>query len=278
MRKWLLSVFLLGLLTVPSLAFRPDGWVYMNYPYAYEHGSGDWYWFNTDDTQWIARMSNGQWSRLPQSGLASGWSYYRGAYAYANGSGAWHYINPGDTQWVVNMRTGGWSRFGTPAGMVLIPGGTNAGTNPLAEGESYSQTYYPETYSLTVASFYMDKYEVTKALWDEVYNWAIGNGYSFDNAGIGKVANHPVQMVNWYDVVKWCNARSQKEGRPAVYTVDGAVYKAGASDNVVQTTAAGYRLPTDTEWDYAARGGVASWRFPWGDTITHSHANYFSSR
>ncbi len=249
------------------LAFRPDGWVYFNHPYAYDHSSGDWHWFNASDTQWVNGLSAGGWRLLGASAMASGWSYVRWPYAYCSANGSWYYINEVDTQWVVNLRTGAWARFGqATASMVLIPGGTNAGTDP---------DFGP--YSLTVSSFYMDQYEVTKALWDEVYTWAVANGYSFDNPGSVKAVSHPVHAVNWYDCVKWCNARSQKEGRPAVYTVNGAVYRTGQADNVVQTAVAGYRLPTDTEWEYAARGGVASWRFPWGDTITHSQANYVSS-
>lgn len=177
-----------------------------------------------------------------------------------------------------NLRVSVTADDGIPAGMVLIPGGTNAGTNPLANGETYNN-FYPQTYSLTVSAFYMDKYEVTKALWDEVYTWAVSHGYSFNHAGSGKAASHPVHTVSWYDVVKWCNARSEKEGRAVVYTVNGAVYKTGQADNVVQTLAVGYRLPTDVEWEYAARGGVANRRFPWGDpgTIQHARANYHSS-
>jgi len=248
-------------------AWRPSGWVYHNHPWAYDSASGDWYWFNTPDTQWVVNMSNGRWARLPSSALATGWVFYKWAFAFAQSNGAWHWINETDRQWVVNMRTAAWSRFGVPAGMVLIPGGTNAGVDPDFGA-----------YSLTVNSFFMDRDEVTKAKWDSVYAWAIVNGYAFDNAGSGKAANHPVHSINWYDAVKWCNARSEREGRPAVYTVGGAVYKTGQSDAVVQTSAAGYRLPTETEWQYAARGGVANRRFPWGgsDEIQHARANYNS--
>lgn len=157
----------------------------------------------------------------------------------------------------------------SPDGMVLIPAGTNAGTNPDSDLGAYT---------LTVDAFYMDKYEVTHTLWDEVYTWAVANGYSFDFAGSAEGADHPVHTVNWYDVIKWCNARSEKEGFAAVYTVKGAAYKTGQADNVVQSAAMGYRLPTNEEWEYAARGGAENQRFPWDDTdtIQHTRANYKS--
>ncbi|MDA3923829.1 MAG: SUMF1/EgtB/PvdO family nonheme iron enzyme [Kiritimatiellae bacterium] len=153
-----------------------------------------------------------------------------------------------------------------PSGMVRIPGGTNSGNDP-----DYG------TYSLTVNTFYMDATEVAKAQWDVVYSWAVVNGYSFDHAGLGKASSHPVHTVSWYDCVKWCNARSEKEGRSPCYTVSGSVYRAGQSSPTCNFSANGYRLPTNDEWEHAARGGLSGKRFPWGDTITHSQANYYSS-
>lgn len=173
---------------------------------------------------------------------------------------------------------------GRAAPMVLIPGGSNSGTNPLGtwngNPESYEACRYPATYSLSVVSFHMDQYEATKSYWDEVRNWNGGNGYAYDHAGAGKGPDHPVQTVSWYDCLKWCNARSQREGRKPVYYTDVAlthVYKTGAMEPYVDGAADGYRLPTSQEWEYAARGGLVSKRFPWGDTISYNQANYYAT-
>lgn len=170
--------------------------------------------------------------------------------------------------------------YSVPEGMVEIPAGINSGTNPLGDGESDHPLDYPETYVLTNEfAFYMDATEVTKAQWDTAYNWATNNSYSFSNTGSGKGTNHPVHTVNWYDCVKWCNARSEMEGRTPCYTWSGTgiTFKTGESPPDCDPDAGGYRLPTSGEWEYAARGGQPSRRFPWGDTITHNEANYESS-
>ena len=103
----------------------------------------------------------------------------------------------------------------SPAGMVLIPGGEFTMGDNL-DNDDNSNPQHP----VTVSAFLMDQNLVTKSLWDTVKAWNGGNGYGYDNAGAGKAATHPVQTVNWYDVVKWCNARSQMEGLEPCYYAD----------------------------------------------------------
>ncbi len=164
-----------------------------------------------------------------------------------------------------------------PEGMALIPAGNFTMGDSFSEGDSDERP----THGVHVSGFYMDRHEVTKALWDEVHVWAVAHGYSFDNAGLGKAANHPVHTVSWSDAVKWCNARSEREGKvPAYYTDAGltARYRSGQVAVYVDWSR-GYRLPTEAEWEKAARGGAAGHRFPWSDsdTIQHTRADYYSS-
>jgi formylglycine-generating enzyme required for sulfatase activity len=182
--------------------------------------------------------------------------------------------------------------------LVLVPAGEFQMGDTFSEGGWWERPVHP----VAVGAFWMDKCEVTVAKWNEVYNWAITNGYKFECPRFSwdKTATHPCGGLTWYDCVKWCNARSEKEGlMPCYYTsrAKTTVYRspiqlanpsasrlpsAGELDvqnDWVRWDANGYRLPTETEWERAARGGVAARRFPWpdADTITHDRANYFST-
>jgi sulfatase modifying factor 1 len=160
----------------------------------------------------------------------------------------------------------------------LVPGGS------FSMGDTFVEGFTNElpVHSVSISAFYMDRTEITRVDWDSVYVWATGQGYSFDNAGGGKGPTHPVHTVSWYDAVKWCNAKSEMEGKtPAYYTnpAQTNAYRTGRtnlSNYHVRWSANGYRLPTEAEWERAARSGEAGWRFPWGNVITFSNANYQS--
>ena len=159
--------------------------------------------------------------------------------------------------------------------MALIPAGS------FTMGDAFNEGHPDELllHTVYVSAFYMDQYAVMLALWQQVYNWATNHGYSFDDTGLGKAANHPACSINWYDAVKWCNARSEMENKTPAYYTSAAlavVYRSGDLDlnNSCVSWNSGYRLPTETEWEKAARGGLSGQRFPWGNVISETNANY----
>ncbi len=167
------------------------------------------------------------------------------------------------------------------SGMVLIPAGE------YTIGDTVDAEYDAIPTNVYVSGFYMDVNLVTSSQFVNIGFWAASNGYSFDfnyyvyNEFDYKGPNYPADSMNWYDAVKWCNARSQFVGlTPAYYTDEEMtqVYDSGDVDTLyVNWTVRGYRLPTEAEWEKAARGGLSGLRFPWGDLISETNANYEGS-
>jgi formylglycine-generating enzyme len=190
-----------------------------------------------------------------------------------------------------------------PEDMVVIPAGTFQMGNSKDAGEGYTDEL--PVHTVTVDSFAMGKYEITNGQYSaflksaypsqlkmingvlfaaddddnrypycdtSIYssNSQIGfsnNTFSVQTKGGRDMTNDPMVMVGWYGAVAYCNWRSQQEGKQPCY--DLSTWTCDFSQK-------GYRLATEAEWEYAARGRRSGSRFPWGDTINQTQANYFS--
>jgi formylglycine-generating enzyme required for sulfatase activity len=113
------------------------------------------------------------------------------------------------------------------------------------KGGSVRRVSSEKTYWVKVNDFYISKYEVTYNRYDEFCR-STNREKPKDRWGRG---NRPVQYVNWFDAIAFCNWRSKKEGKEPCYTIDGRNIECNFNAN-------GYRLPTEAEWELAARNGI----------------------
>ena len=123
---------------------------------------------------------------------------------------------------------------------VTIPAGSFTMGCTSEQGRDCDDTEKPSHEVTLTRSFALLKTEVTQGLYEKVMG---------ENPSYFKGENRPVENVSWYDAVRFANKWSEMEGRERCYEIDGTDVQWNNKD------CTGWRLPTEAEWEYAARGG-----------------------
>ena len=141
---------------------------------------------------------------------------------------------------------------------VFVPGGEFQMGDLWGDGDSDERPVH----TVRVDDFYISRYEITVGQF-RMFCEATGRSMP-SQPSWNRGDDYPVVNVSWYDAVRFCNWLSRQAGLEEVY--DESTWEADFSR-------VGYRLPTEAEWEYAARGGLTGKKYPNGDTMNDTIAN-----
>ncbi len=156
--------------------------------------------------------------------------------------------------------------------MILVEKGSFTMGDTWSDGESDEKPTHKVTFTY---DFYIGKYETTFDEYDAFCN-ATGRS-KLGDSGFGR-GSRPVFNVTWWDAIDYCNWLSEKEKLPKAYDNNGNLLDKDGRITTDITKVLGYRLPTEAEWEYAARGGNKSkgYRYAGSDNV-NDVAWYYSN-